>query len=270
MGISVLMSLYAKEQPAYVRTAVLSMVRQTRKADEIVLVEDGPLTEELYAVLEDVQKESDVPLVRVPLAKNSGLGIALFEGLKHCSQEYTARMDTDDIARADRLEIEAKYLDEHPDVAAIGSDIEEFQEEGVILSRKHMPCTYEEVYAYGKTRNPINHMTVMFRTDAVRQAGGYRHFPLLEDYDLWSRMLAMGMKIENIPEPLVAMRLGENFASRRGGREYFGQYKKLRRMQRDLGYTSQAEYYKALVLTFGMTRMPSQLRTLAYRRLRKQ
>lgn len=269
MGISVLMSLYAKEVPAYVEKAVQSIAEQTMKADEIVIVEDGPLTEELYALLEQLQKTCSVPIVRVPLQKNNGLGIALLEGLKHCSQEFTARMDADDIACPDRLEKEYTYLKEHPDTAAVGGDIEEFEEEGVILRRKHMPSSYEEVYEYGKVRNPLNHMTVMFRMDAVRKAGGYRHFPWLEDYDLWSRMLAMGMKIENIPEVFVQMRLGQNFAARRGGKRYFQQYRKLRRLQKELGYLSEAEYVKALTLTFIMTRLPDGLRSAAYRRLRK-
>ena len=270
MGISVLMSLYAKENPDYVRKAVMSMITQTRRPDEIIIVEDGPLTEDLYHVLEDVKNSSDVPVRSVQLKQNSGLGIALLEGLKACSQEYTARMDADDIAHEDRLEKEYAYLSAHPDVSAVGSWIAEFETEGEILRQKTMPCSYEEVYEYGKMRNPINHMTVMFRTEDVRKAGGYRHFPSLEDYDLWSRMLAKGMKLENIPEVLVDMRLGENFAARRGGKSYFAQYRKLRRMQKDLGYTSETEYLKGLAATWVMTRMPQNLRSAAYRRLRKQ
>jgi amylovoran biosynthesis glycosyltransferase AmsE len=83
-------------------------------------------------------------------------------------------------------------------------------------------------------------------------------------------MLAKGMKLENIPEVLVDMRLGENFAARRGGKSYFAQYRKLRRMQKDLGYTSETEYLKGLAATWVMTRMPQNLRSAAYRRLRKQ
>lgn len=269
MGISVLMSLYAKEQPDYVRTAVFSMARQTLPPDEIVIVKDGPLTRELQEVLGQLQKDILHPVIRtVTLKKNCGLGIALFYGVQACMHEYIARMDTDDIARTDRLEKEYAYLKGHPDVSAVGSDIAEFVQEGEILRVKKMPSSYEEVYEYGKYRNPLNHMTVLFRKADVLKAGSYRHYPYLEDYDLWTRMLAAGMKIENIPEVLVDMRLGENFSERRGGRSYYEQYRKLRKEQRDLGYTSGAEYRKGLALTFAMTRMPAGLRTEVYRRLR--
>ena len=270
MGISVLMSVYAKDDPEYVRKAVSSIADQTFPAEEIVIVKDGPLTEGLEQALAGLPGELRVPVRFVPLPKNSGLGIALRKGLEACTQEIIARMDADDIARPDRLEKEYTWLEEHPDVSAVGGNIAEFEKEGEILRYKEMPVTYREVYAYGKLRNPLNHMTVMFRKEDVLRAGSYRHFPSLEDYDLWTRMLAAGMKIENLPEVLVDVRLGTNFADRRGGREYFARYRKLRRMQRDLGYTSAAEYLAGLSLTFVMTRMPSGLRGMAYRRLRKQ
>lgn len=262
--VSVLMSVYKKENPGFLRRALDSIYAQTLKADEIVLVEDGELSFELVEV---ISQYPEVHVVR--LERNVQLGRALEAGLKNCHHDLVARMDTDDIMMPDRLEIQYQFMMEHPEIAACGGDIAEFIEEGVNLREKHMPTSAYELYRYGKKRNPLNHMTVMFRKSAVEAVGGYRHFPGLEDYDLWSRLLAHGYQIANIPEVLVQARIGDRFASRRGGWAYFKRYLELRKEQRRIGYLSTREYIVACVLTFGMTVMPEKLRERAYAVLRK-
>lgn len=264
MKISVLLSVYRKENPEYLEMALDSILTQTVVADEIVLVEDGELTESLYEVI------SHYPGIHViKLDQNQKLGRALEAGLKVCRNDLVARMDTDDIMISDRLEKQYRFMKEHPEIAACGGDIAEFIEEGVILREKHMPRSAQELYRYGKKRNPLNHMTVMFRKSAVEAVGGYRHFPGLEDYDLWSRLLAHGYQIANIPEVLVKARIGDRFASRRGGWAYFKHYLELRKEQHRIGYLSTREYIVACVLTFGMTVMPEKLREKAYAVLRR-
>lgn len=141
MGFSVLMSVYKKEKPEYLRESLDSVIHQSLQPDEIILVEDGKLTDEL----EDVVKEFEVKLngdgcqseeqelaqvfitfkvVRLP--QNLKLGRALAEGLKHCTNELVARMDTDDISEPERFEIQYKYMLENPDVAVSGGLMEEF------------------------------------------------------------------------------------------------------------------------------------------------
>ena len=101
MKFSVLMSLYIKENPQYLRECFESLVAQTHPADEIVLVFDGAVTPELEAVVSEF--ETKLPLNLVKLPKNLGLGKALNEGLKHCSHDWIFRMDTDDICVPDRF-----------------------------------------------------------------------------------------------------------------------------------------------------------------------
>lgn len=262
--ISVLMSVYKKENPAFLKTSLDSIYAQTLKADEIVLIEDGKIPEALEAVISQYPK---IHIVR--LEKNVQLGRALEAGLKICQHELVARMDTDDIMMPDRLEKQYRFMTDHPEVASCGSDIAEFMEEDTMLREKHMPTSPEELYRYGKKRNPLNHMTVMFRKSAIEAVGGYRHFPGLEDYDLWSRLLANGYQIANIPEVLVKARIGDRFASRRGGWSYFKRYLQLRKEQYRIGYLNKKEYIVACVLTFGMTVMPEKLREKAYAVLRK-
>ena len=109
---SVLMSLYVKEKPAYLRECMESILRQTVLPREIVVVKDGPLTEELEAVLaEYVARDPDLYTI-VPLETNRGLGLALAEGIQHCRYELVARMDTDDVCREDRFALQLALLDE--------------------------------------------------------------------------------------------------------------------------------------------------------------
>ncbi len=272
MGFSVLMSVYEKEKPAYLTEALKSLEAQTLKPDEIVLVEDGALPEALEAVVKSFEEKADTirrKVVRLP--ENILLGRALREGLKACSEDLVARMDSDDIAVPERFELQLQYLENHPEVAVLGGLIEEFDPADPAYRRvKHMPITWEELRAYSRYRNPVNHMTVMFRKSAVEAAGSYRHFPGLEDYDLWTRMLARGETFANLDTVLVRARTEKSFYGRRGGLAYCGRYLKLRRQQKSLGLLNAGEYLKAVILTAGMTLAPSKLRGLLYRKaLRK-
>lgn len=262
--ISVLMSIYGKEKPENLERALESVYQQSLVPDEVVLVEDGPIGDELKAVMRRYPK---LKLVRLPI--NQQLGRALKAGLKECSNEIIARMDSDDIAVPDRLKLQIEYLQNHPDVSAVGSDIVEFEQEGKALRVKHMPSNSKKLYQYGKLRNPLNHMTVMFRKSDIEEVGGYRHFPLLEDYYLWIRLLAKGYKIANIPQALVWARIGSNFASKRGGYKYYRKYKKLRFLQLKLGYTNIAEYIIGVLISFLMTMQPSVVRDVVYRVIRR-
>ena len=114
----------------------------------------------------------------------------------------------------------------------------------------------KEIRRYGRYRNPVNHMTVMMRKDDVLRAGNYQHFPNLEDYELWSRMLADGMVFYNLPEVLVRMRNNSDVIIRRGGIAYARNYFALRREQRAIGRLTRGEYLVSLCLTFGITPSP--------------
>ena len=109
--ISVLMSVYKKENPEYLRASLESILVQTRTADEILLIEDGPLTQELYQVVAEYQKKCDYLHVHA-MEQNVQLGRALAKGVELCQYDLIARMDTDDIAMPDRLEKEGKGKDE--------------------------------------------------------------------------------------------------------------------------------------------------------------
>ena len=215
---SVLMSLYIKEKPEYLCLAVDSMRNQTVKPDEIVIVEDGPLTDALYAVLDEYGDK----ITRVRNEKNLGLGLALNVGLKACRNELVARMDTDDISKPERCEAQLRYFEQHPETDIVGGDIAEFiGDEFYVVAKRVVPQRNEEIREYMKKRCALNHVSVMFKKAAVQDAGGYQDWFWNEDYYLWIRMWLNEAVFGNTGTVLVDVRTGEEMYQRRGGKKYF-------------------------------------------------
>jgi glycosyltransferase involved in cell wall biosynthesis len=264
---SVLMSVYKKENPSYMRDCLNSVFNQTLQPTEVVLVEDGPLTQELYDLVSNFEKHHS-RLKVVPLEKNGGLGKALNEGLKHCSYDYVARMDTDDQCYPTRFEKQIKFLEEHPDIDVVGSLTTEFtdDENGVkkILSTKYFPETVEENERYSRKRCPVEHPAVIFKKQAVLKAGGYQHCLLFEDYHLWARMFVKGAKFYNIQEPLLYFRMTEDSFNRRGGLKYAMNELKALGMFRKIGFLSNRQYLFTILTRFPVRVMPHYIRKFIY------
>lgn len=204
---SVLMSVYSKENPTWLRLAIESMQTQSLPTSDFVLVCDGPLTPELDGVIAEKQRQMGETLTVVRLEKNMGLGNALNEGIRHCRNELVARMDSDDIACLDRCEKQVAVFNEHPEVSICSGTILEFSETPEDADRRRMlPEGNEAIREFAKRRNPFNHACVMYKKSAVEAAGSYQHFYRLEDYYLWIRMLMVGYEGYNIQEPLIFVR----------------------------------------------------------------
>lgn len=218
---SVLMSIYKRENPEYLRLSINSILKQTVPPDEIIIVKDGMLTKELDAVLEGYSKVNSIFNV-IGYRENRGLGFALNYGLNHCRNELVARMDTDDIARPDRCEKQLKEFEKNSALGIIGGDIAEFVDlpSNVVAYRK-VPTSDNEIKEYMKTRCPFNHVTVMFKKSAVIAAGNYQDWFWNEDYYLWIRMMKQGCIFANTGDVLVDVRTGIDMYSRRGGKKYF-------------------------------------------------
>lgn len=221
MDYSILMSVYYKEKPEYLKQAIESMLNQTIKSNDFVIVCDGPLTKELYEVLEKYKSNPSNCIRLLELDKNYGLGIALNKGLKVCKNELVARMDSDDIAVADRIEKQIYEFKLNPNLILCGSNVEEFDQKIADINIiKKVPETNEEIRKYVKKRNPFNHMTVVFKKSAIEAVGSYEHCYLSEDYYLWAKVIAANNYVINIPESLVYMRVGNGMYERRGGIRY--------------------------------------------------
>ncbi len=267
-SFSVLMSLYKKEKPEYARECFESLLSQTVPADQWVIVEDGPLTTELYALLDEYQQKHPSLICRVPLKENRGLGMALREGVLHCSNELIARMDTDDIARKDRFFLQLQMFAKNPELDICGSHIKEFTASPRdITAVRRVPTNEKEIYSYQKRRDSFNHMTVMYKKSAVLAAGNYRHAPLMEDSLLWVSMLQNNAKCANIDDYLVYARTGEDMFRRRGGWAYFQKYKSGRKIIYNTGYISFWDYFYTLAIQFAVSLMPNKMRRFVFEKL---
>ena len=260
---SVLMSLYKKEHPEYLRLALDSMINQTVKPDEIVLVEDGPLTTELYAVVEEYKEN----LTIVVNEKNLGLGLALNEGLKACKNELVARMDTDDISKPDRCEKQLKRFEEKPELVIVGSHIDEFVgDPSNVISQRRVPTSSEAIYEYAKKRSAFNHPAVMYRKSAVLAQGGYSDLKRNQDVDLFGRMLFKGYKAENIDEALLWFRSSDELAARRKSWENTKSYITTIKKFWKMGYSSFSDFMTVLIAQTGIYIMPVSVQRMLYKK----
>ena len=270
---SVLMSVYKNEKPDYLKTAMNSMWNQTVPPADFVLMCDGPLTPELDAVIRNMeQAHAELRVIRFP--ENHGLGHALQVGVKECKNEYVARMDSDDISRPERCEKELRVFENHPELAIVGSVIEEFTEiepdsfvPSAVNSKRVVPETSEQIVEFSKKRNPFNHPSVMFRKSAVMAAGNYQDVRYMQDYYLWTHMLIAGYKGCNIQEPLVYMRADSNLFRRRSGRLYRDIQLDLFKYMKDQRFITNGQYVKSCVLRVGSSMAPNWLRQFVFKKI---
>ena len=265
MTFSVLFSVYQYEKHEYLDQALQSIEKQTLIPNEIVLVKDGPLTPDLEEVIARHGKNSAIPYNVVPLERNVGLGEALNIGLEHCSHAWIARMDTDDIALPDRFEKQFAHVEKNPDLDLLGGWIREFgvspDEPGTI---RKVPTEHEAIVRFAKFRNPMNHMTVVFRKRAVLEAGGYRHFPGFEDYALWMRMIHSGARLGNLSEILVLARTGQEMIKRRRGWDYLQKEWRFQCWLREMDFIGSGEFVRNILLRLPPRVLPESLTRKVY------
>ena len=266
-AFSVLMSVYRKENSDFMRQALDSVLNQTAPPAEIVVVEDGPLDESLYRLLDEYCAHNP-NIKRVPLPENRGLGLALREGMLHCSNELVARMDTDDISLPTRFQRQLAEFERNPSLDICGSHIKEFEDNpDHIVAERRVPLTNNECRTYQRRRDAFNHVSVMFRKSAVLKAGNYQHCPLMEDTLLWVNMFKTGATAMNIDDSLVLVRIGKDMFERRGGMGYFRKYRKARRVIYQTGFISWWDYVYTIVMQFVVAAMPNKLRGWVFKKL---
>lgn len=264
---SVLMSVYGKESPVYLKVSLNSLIEQTRIPNEIILVEDGPLPASLLQEIEQFKKNHPDVLLSVKLPKNKGLGIALNEGLKYCNNDIVARMDADDKSVSDRFEIQIGYMESNPDVGMISSHITEYDEEMTkILAKREVPETHDAIMNSIRRRSPFNHMAAVYRKSIILKNGSYEDCPSFEDYYLWCKLASSGTTFYNIPQSLIEARTGDSMIRRRGGIGYARRMYDFQKRILKLGVISRMEFVQNVILRSLVALMPGSVRVAIYQK----
>jgi len=267
MKFSVLMSIYHKEKPEYFNRAMQSIWNeQTVKPSEIVLVQDGKLTEELYRLVDEWKNKLGDILKIIPLEQNVGLGNALNIGLKECRCDLVARMDTDDICMPDRFEKQISFF-QNNDVDIIGSYCIEIDENNNKGNVRKMPLTHKDIYDNLFTC-PLIHPIVMFKKSIIEKVGGYdKTLTRRQDYDLWFKCAKAGTIFANIDEPLILYRFTNDTHKK--------QNLNLMLSQAKIGFKGvrllRQSYWKALACYVPVIRslLPNKIQHLVYKVLKK-
>ena len=266
-NISVLMSVYKNDLPQNVRIAVESVVNQTLKPKQIVMVVDGPVPDDLKTELLQLEKDYSI-YENIWLEKNSGLGNAMKVGTEHCRYDIIARMDSDDISLPTRFEKEFTILESRPDVDVVGSFCQEFiNGTNHLAGLKKVPETNEQIVEFMKSRCPLCHPSIMLRKNALVKAGGYQHWHYAEDYYLFVRMYLVGAKFYNIQEALINVRINQQTFARRHGLKYYRSIKKLLKFMYQNKMISFWKYTKEKMIRFiGHVVIPKKLKDKMYRK----
>lgn len=224
MKFSVLMSVYKSDNAEYLLRAIESVtIDQTLKPTQLVLVKDGPVSEEIDAIITKMQPTlNNIGIEFAVISKevNAGLAAALNTGLEYCKYEYVARMDSDDVSLPNRFELELPYIADNPSISVLGGGITEFEDdEKVPIQARIVPQKHDEIVDMLRTRNAMNHVTVVFKKSDIVKLGGYsENFGKLEDYKLWVDAVCAGLKLQNISDVCVNVRVGAGFIERRSNK----------------------------------------------------
>ncbi|QTX05289.1 glycosyltransferase [Agromyces archimandritae] len=263
---SLLLPVYRGDDPRHFSKAFASSVlEQSRRPDQVVLVQDGPVGDELAAAIRASAEASPVAVVHHVISENVGLAQALTVGLSLSDHDIVARMDADDISLPERFALQLPRIESGLDL--VGTGMFEFLDDvGSIVGRRVPRTGQAEIERYSRFHDPFSHPTVVYRRSAVERAGGYRPLGLMEDYWLFARMIHTGARVDNLPEPLVMYRVGAGAYARRGGREQWRSELALQRELRRLGFTSPAQYARNVGVRGVYRFVPEPIRKVAYRR----
>ncbi|MFC4620461.1 glycosyltransferase [Camelliibacillus cellulosilyticus] len=257
--------VYKNDNPEHFKDAMESVINQTRKPDEIVLVVDGPIPESINEIIESYEKECFFKVIR--LDENVGHGNARRIGLENCSNELIALMDADDISVVDRFEKQVKCFEQDENLSIVGGNITEFIDSvNNIVGTREVPQNDYEIKQYMKKRCPFNQMTVMFKLSEVNNAGGYKDWYQNEDYYLWIRMHINGAIFKNLNDTLCLVRVGKQMYKRRGGWKYFKSEAKLQKYMYYQGITSFTTFVYNMLIRFVLqVLMPNKMRAIIFK-----
>ncbi|MGK4016863.1 glycosyltransferase [Weissella paramesenteroides] len=264
---TVLITTYINDNLGDLKTAIRSVLFNTLVPSEIIVMVDGSIRQETQDVLKRLEVTYPSVLKIIYQKKNYGRGYTLAQGVLNSRNDLIAKMDADDIALPERFEKQFILMKDNEKLSLVGSQIYEFNDKQNFTAHRKVPLDNEEIVKFSKLRSPFNHPTVFFRKKDVLDAGNYSKLNVLEDYDLWMRMIAKKMQVKNIDEDLVYMRAPKNMYSRRGGLKYFITYKNFKKSLVDNKIISYSDYWKSIAAMLISALIPNFFRKKLYEML---
>ena len=227
MTISVLMSVYKSEKGEYLDRSLRSVWDdQTRKPEQIVLVEDGPLIEGLYAVIGKWKEMLGDKLVVCQNEQNLGLTKSLNKGIELITSDLIARSDSDDISAPQRFELQEKFFRENPEIDILGGSMQEFDDEHECLNVRHYPLTHEDACRYIVKACPLAHPAVMMRRRLFDEGLRYdERYRMSQDIKLWYDAVLAGYRMANLPEIVLFFRQQGDVFRRRSRVKAWNEFK---------------------------------------------
>jgi glycosyltransferase involved in cell wall biosynthesis len=272
--ISVLMSTYVGEQASHLSAALTSCIQQRVRPTEIVLVLDGPVGDEQQTVIEQFSASANtvgVRLVVVPLQQNVGLGAAMNQGLKACTQPYVARMDSDDLCNPERFALQWERLNAQPDIDLIASWQADFEfDPEKTFQVKTVPEQHDDIVNVLRWRNAVPHPSIVFKRSTVEAIGGYNPVLYLEDYDLFMRLVGAGACLHAIQRPLIHVRVTRSQRERRGGWSYVVRDARFRWSLYRRGYISVTNCVLSTVMYATFRLAPVSVKHFLYSMVRRE
>ena len=268
--IAVLMSVYRRDKPCYLKLSIESIIYQTVDNVKLLVGVDGSLSDELSSTLSLYETNEKVTVYR--FAENRGLTAVLndlLEKAKALDPVFIARMDADDIAKTDRFEKQIKFLEQHGDVDVVGGAIEEIDYKGEVNGKViRYPLTHKECFRFFSFRNPLAHPAVMFRSSFFNKVASYNAaYKKNQDTELWYRAFKVGCVFANIPDVVLSFRVSDNMYKRRGGNEFAKEVLKLRlEINKGLNYGLKADILGYCYYLMAIS--PSWVKKIAYKTLR--
>lgn len=268
MNFTVLIPVYNGDKASQVKDAIESIIRQTVPASSILVLVDGPVSDELKeSLISSSQLDPSIKLEWFP--KNRGLPVVLNEGLKLSETEWIFRMDADDIAMENRFEKQIDFLKANPDVVLLGAQVSEFDSNtrAETLARS-VPLTHSQISKLSLYRNPFNHPTVAYKKSVVMEVGGYNpSMTYFEDYELWLRILNANYLTHNLPDTLVSMRTDKNFIKRRSGWKYLKHEYNFLKASRRNGFINSVTFLILVVIRLPLRILPSRWISFIYEQI---
>lgn len=270
--VAVLLSVHRGADAAQLDEALASMRAQTHSPLYLYVYADGPLdAAHEYVLTRHLDERGGDLLVHGESARGlpTGLNTLIDAALQDRTIEFLARMDADDLSEPARITRQLEFFDQNPQVSVAGTWCIEFETRGEPLFSKQLPTEPDAVERAMLLRNALAHPTVMFRRAVFER--GFRYDPdflVMQDYELWSRLLLAGVVISNVPEYLLWFRVNRGFYGRRHGWQRAWSEVRLRLRHARRRGRLRPGLLLALGGLFAVRVMPAPIKRLAYRHLR--